>query len=90
MYHFKAANSNPRATVQMHPIPEANVVRHERGCPFYRPGQPTIQVVGDGPVQSPMEYLIPKAHHSLRAANNGWKQNKTKDLSWVYNTTWIE
>ena len=50
VYHFKAANSNPRATVQMHPIPEAGVVHHERGCPLYRPSQPTIQVVGDGPV----------------------------------------
>ena len=73
VYHFKAANSNARATVQMHPIPEGSVVKHERGCPFYRPGPPNIQVVGGGPVQSPMEHLTPKAHHSLRAANNGWE-----------------
>ena len=71
VYHFKAANSNPRATVQMHPIPEASIVHHERGCPLYRPSQPTIQVVGDGPVQSPMEHLTPRAHHSLRVVNNG-------------------
>ena len=78
VYHFKAANSNPRATVQMHPIPEASVVNHERGFPLYRPGQPTIQVVGDGPVQSPMEHLTPKPHHSLRAANNGWESKQDK------------
>ena len=78
VYHFKAANSNPRATVQMHPIPEASVVHHERGCPLYRPSQPTIQVVGDGPVQSPMEHLTPKAHHSLRAVNNGWEAKQDK------------
>ena len=63
-YHFKAAQSNPRATVQLHTIPEASVVYHKRGCPFYRPGPPTIQVVGDGPVQSPIDHLTPKAHHS--------------------------
>ena len=90
MYHFKAANSNPRATVQMHSIPEASVVHHERGCPLYRPSQPTIQVVGDGPVQSPMEHLTPKAQHSLRAVNNGWEAKQDKNLSWVFNTTWIE
>ena len=78
VYHFKAANSNPRATVQMHPIPEASVVHHERGCPLYKPSQPTIQVVGDGPVQSPMEHLTPKAHHSLRAVNNGWEAKQDK------------
>ena len=50
VYHFKAAHSNPRATVQMHPIPEASIVKHERGCPLHRPDQPIIQVVGDGPV----------------------------------------
>ena len=78
VYHFKAANSNPRATVQMHPIPEASVVHHERGCPLYRPSQPPIQVVGDGPVQSPMKHLTPKAHHSLRAVNNGWEAKQDK------------
>ena len=78
VYHSKAANSNPRATVQMHPIPEASVVRHERGCPLYRPSQPTIQVVGDGPVQSPLEHLTPKAHHSWKAANNGWEAKQDK------------
>ena len=90
VYHFKAANSNPRATVQMHPIPEASVVHQERGCPLYRPSQPTIQVVGDGPVQSPMELLTPKAHHSLIESTMVGKLNKIKDLSWVFNTTWIE
>ena len=78
VYHFKAANSNPRATVQMHPIPEASVVHQERGSPLYRPSQPTIQVVGDGLVQSPMEHLTPKAHHSLRAVNNGWEAKQDK------------
>ena len=47
MYHFKAANSNPRATVQMHPIPEASIVKHERGCPFYKP-RPTHHPGGRG------------------------------------------
>ena len=80
MYHFKAVNSNPRATVQIHPIPEASIVKHERGCPFYKPGQPTIQVVGDGPVQSPLEHLTPKPHHSLRTANNGWEKKQDKQF----------
>ena len=78
VYHFKAAHSNPRATVQMHPIPEATIVKHERGCPLFRPGPPSIQVVGDGPVQSPLEHLIPKPHHSLRAVNNDWEANQDK------------
>ena len=68
----------PGLQVQMHPIPEASVVHQERGCPLYRPSQPTIQVVGDGPVQSPMEHLTPKAHHSLRAVNNGWEAKQDK------------
>ena len=43
VYHFKAATSNPRATVQMHPIPEASVVKHERlsslqAWPTHHPG----------------------------------------------------
>ena len=80
VYHFKAAQSNPRATVQMHPIPEASIVKHERGCPLYRPHQPTIQVIGDGPVQSPLEHLNPKPHHSLRAVNNGWEAKQDKQF----------
>ena len=80
VYHFKAAGTNPRATVQMHPIPEASIVKHERGCPFYQPGPATIQVVGDGPVQSPMEHLTPKPHHSLIAANNGWEAKQEKQF----------
>ena len=80
VYHFKAAGTNTRASVQMHPIPEASIVKHERGCPFYKPGPATIQVVGDGPVQSPMEHLTPKPHHSLRAANNGWETKQEKQF----------
>ena len=80
VYHFKAAGNNPRATVQMHPIPEASIVKHERGRPFYQPGPATIQVIGDGPVQSPMEHLTPKPHHSRRAANNGWEIKQEKDF----------
>ena len=80
VYHFKAAESNPRATVQMHPIPEASIVEHERGCPLFHPSPPTIQVVGDGPVQSPMEHLTPKAHHILRTRNNGWEAKQEKQF----------
>ena len=64
----------------MHPIPKASVVKHERGCPFYNPGQATIAVVGVGPVQSPMELLTPKPHHSRRARNNGWEAKKEKEF----------
>ena len=71
VYHFKAAGNNPRATVQMHPIPEASIVKHERGCPFYQPGPATIQVVGNGPVQSPMEHLTPQAP-SFKKSCNQW------------------
>ena len=60
--------------------PEASIVKHERGCPFYKPGPATIQVVGDGPVQSPMEHLTPKPHHSLRAVNNGWEAKQEKQF----------
>ena len=80
VYHYKAAHSNPRATVQMHPIPKASVVHHERGCPLFRIDQPTIQVVGDGPVQSPLEHLTPKPHHSLKVANNGWEGRQDKQF----------
>ena len=76
--HFKAAESNPRATVQMHPFPEARIVKHERGCPLFQPSPAIIQVVGDGPVQSPMDHLTPKAHHLLRTRNNGWEAKQEK------------
>ena len=29
-------------------------------------------------MQSPMEHLTPKAHHSLRAVNNGWEAKQDK------------
>ena len=61
VYHFKAAGTNPRATVQMHPIPEASIVKHERGCPFYKPGPPTIQVLEDLPVQTPWNTSPPSS-----------------------------
>ena len=37
-------------------------------------------MVGDGPVQSPMEHLTPKPHHSLRAANSGWEAKQDKQF----------
>ena len=61
----------------MHPIPEASVVKHERGCPFYRPGPPTIQMVGDGPVQSPMEHLTPQGQ-PLTESSKQWLGSKTR------------
>ena len=77
VYHFKAANSNPRATVQMHPIPEASIVKHERGCPFYKPGPPTIQVVRRWTSAEPHGTPHPQAP-SLTESSKQWLGSKAR------------
>ena len=78
VYRLQGSKLQPKGYSANASYPEASVVKDERDCPFYRPGQPNIQVVGDGLVQSPMEHLTPKAHHSLRTANNGWEAKQDK------------
>ena len=52
MYHFQAAQNNPRATVLMHPgPPQVKVEKHETSCPFFNPGPVTVTVAGE--VQAP-------------------------------------